>query len=174
LKAITYADKTQNFQTLDVMFECPNPFFRLEENLITRLAYSNGTMTWPLITPSFLGLNTYQVTIDNDGDAPSPVEIYLDGGAIEPKITNKATGEFIKVEQFVSADERLYINTTPGRQEVSIIASDGTKTNAYSYLSDDSDLFRLSIGLNTITYITTDLSHNARLFFYYNKYFAGV
>jgi hypothetical protein len=156
------------------MFECPNPFWRHETNLETRLAYSNGTMTWPLETPSYLGLNTYRVEIDNDGDAESPLEIYLDGGADQPKITNQPTGEYILVERFISADNRLYINTAPGAQEVSVIAPDGAKTDAYSYLSDDSELFRLAVGRNVLTYITADLSHNARLFFYYNKFYAGV
>ena len=172
-----YADKYPLAQTLDIVFECPDPYWLSYDQYSTRLAYLEGTLTWPLITPGNLGMNQYQATIVNDGDAPAPIEMYIDGGAINPTVTNETTGEFITVSHYIDAFSRLYINSDPEELEVSLITTDletnaEIRTNAYGYISGGP--FKLAVGENKLTFKSDDDSLTVRIYIFYNKLYAGV
>lgn len=118
--------------------------------------------------------------MDNDSDCDLPVEMYIDGGSLNPTITNETTGEFIKIEKPLQTYEKLYINTNPEQIEVSIIRKDAEtnqeiKENAYGYLTYDSTLFKLKIGLNELTFKSDDEENKkVRVKIYYKKCYLGV
>jgi hypothetical protein len=175
----SWGERVGRSQPVKISFECALPFWLSVEEHIASLAYVNGGLKFPLITPSRFGLLGYQAIIDNDSDAATPIELLMDGGALNPKIVNTTTGEFIHITRLVQTGEKLYINTDPEKLEVSLIYIDAytnepVKTNAYGYLSLDSSLFRLIPGENRVTFRSDDETKAVKLRLTFNKRYVGV
>lgn len=174
-----YAGKIQSVQTLDISFECPQPFLMSADPIQFYLAYIEGGLEFPLETPTEFGLFGYRVDINNNGDANTPIEMYIDGGSLNPIIKNETTGEFIKLAKQLNFYDRLYINTDPENLTVSLITIDPetnqeVTTNAYGYLTDDSVLFKLIPGENAITFHSDDDNEKVRIRGIFYKLFVGV
>lgn len=175
LSAASYSRKIKNYQTVDLIFECPNPFFRSSTEFSTRLAYSSGTLKWPLTLPGQFGINRYQQTIVNDGQAQAPLVIEIGAGAVNPMVTNSSTGEFVKVSRYIPENSKLVINSDPERLEVSLANTvSGEKSNAYGYLSDGSSPFMLAIGENILKFESDDNSASIKINLRYVKLYKGV
>jgi hypothetical protein len=176
-----YGDKWQKSkgQTLDIYFECPSPFWLSAAPYQAGLVYISGGIEFPLITPSEGGNLGYLVNIDNDGDADTPLEIYIDGGSVNPIIKNETTGEFLQISQQMQTTDKLYINTDPDHLAVSLITTDAatgteTTTKAYGYLTDDSALFKLVPGMNVLTFHSDDDNKEIQIRIIYYKRYVGV
>lgn len=182
LKSHTNLDKYNSvgLQTVELVFECPFPFFQDTEQNGVFLNYVEGGLEFPLVTPTEFGLFGYYVEVDNDSDCDLPVEMYVDGGSLNPTIKNETTGEFIKIEKPLASHEKLYINTDPEQIEVSIIRKDvetnkEVRENAYGYLTYDSTLFKLKTGINEFTFKSDDEENKkVRVKIYYRKCYLGV
>ena len=182
LKSYTNLDKYNSvgLQTVELVFECPFPFFQDTEQNGVFLNYVEGGLEFPLVTPTEFGLFGYYVEVDNDSDCDLPVEMYVDGGSLNPTIKNETTGEFIKIEKPLASHEKLYINTDPEQIEVSIIRKDvetnkEVRENAYGYLTYDSTLFKLKTGINELTFKSDDEENKkVRVKIYYRKCYLGV
>lgn len=111
-------------------------------------------------------------TILNDGDVPTPIEVEFRGHAVNPRIENNTTGEFIQVNREIPADYKLIIDTTFGRKRVSIVAPDGIETNAFHYIDLDSTFFDLEVGENRLSFITD--GGNPEVYVYFKKRYVGV
>jgi len=173
-----YENKIQNVQTLNVIFECPQVFLMAPRPDEVALAYVDGGLEFPIETPGFFGTLGYQAILDNDGDIELPLKIYIGGGAINPKVLNETTGQFIQVEKHIQDHEQLFINTDPEAIEVSLLTVDEQsrpiKVNAYSYLSDDSDFIMLPQGENILSFHTDDNNTHIRVRLSLWKRFTGV
>ena len=174
-----YGNKIQNIQTLDVTFECPSAFWLSAEPVQAGLAYVEGGLEFPLKTPGAFGMLGYRVNISNDGDADAPLEFHIDGGALNPVITNVTTGEFIKLSKFLQPHDKLYINTDPENMTVSLVSVDPETneevlTNAFGYLTDDSALFKLAPGMNEIIFSSDDENKRVSIRIIFRKRYAGV
>lgn len=169
-----------SLQTIALTFECPTPFFESIEQSGVYLNYVEGGLEFPLVTPTDFGIFGYWVKIDNDSDLELPIEMYIDGGSINPIVKNETTGEFIKIEKPLEEHEKLYINTDPENIEVYIIRKDvetnkEIKENAYGYLTYDSTLFKLKQGINELTFNSDDEENKkVRIKIYYKKRWIGV
>ncbi|MDE6181746.1 MAG: phage tail family protein, partial [Eubacteriales bacterium] len=169
-----------SLQTINLIFECPSPFFESIEQNGAFLNYVEGGLQFPLVTPTDFGVFGYYTAIDNDGDVSTPIEMIMDGGSKNPVVKNETTGEFIKVEKPLEVFEKLYINTDPENIEVSIIRKDTVtnqevRENAYGYLTYDSTLFKLKQGLNELTFSSDDEENKKiRIKIYYRKRWIGV
>jgi hypothetical protein len=178
-QGVQYQDRISSVQTIELTFECPSPFWLSYERQSILLAYVEGGINFPLKTPNNFGLLGYQVLADNQSDALTPLELYIEGGAINPVITNKTTGKFIKVEKYIQTHEMIYINTSEESTSVILhsvdpVTSEPTTENAYGYLSFDSDLFGLVPGVNDIRFESDDDNKSVRIRGYYNYRFGGV
>lgn len=91
--------------------------------------------------------------IINQGHLETPIKIIFKGPAVNPRITNISTGEFIQVNRTLTSDDTLYINTENGNKTVEI-EKDGIKKNAFNYINLDSTFFKLQVGDNLIEYST--------------------
>lgn len=172
-----YGEKIGAVQTLSISFECPTPFWQDYESSTVSLAYVQGGLQFPIRTPGFFGTLGYRAVVNNTGDVNAPMEIYIDGGSVNPTIKNVSTGEFIKVEQQMTEYDRLYINTDPENLKVEIIRTDGineTKENAYGYLSFDSSLFSLQPGNNEIIFTSDDENKRVKVRMYFRLLYSGV
>lgn len=108
--------------------------------------------------------------IKNDGDVETPIEITFKGAAINPKIVNTSTGEFIRIKRTLSSDDTLIINTEFGNKKVEIVKSDGSKQNAFNYIDLNSTFFQLVQGDNVLEYSTDGLDPSSVSIKYRNKY----
>lgn len=176
-KDAAYAEKINSVQTLNINFECPSPFWQDYENTVVSLAYVEGGLKFPIVTPGFFGTLGYRAFVDNKGDVPAPMEIYIDGGAQNPMIKNVSTGEFIKVERKMNPYDKLYINTDPENLKVELIRNDGiseTRENAYGYLSFDSSLFGLKPGMNELIFTSDDENKKVKIRLVFRLLYSGV
>lgn len=111
-----------------------------------------------------------QKNIINEGDVETPVEIEFHGPAVNPKIINHSTGEFIRIKKEITSDEVLYINTAFGKKRVEIVRN-GTREDAFDYIDLDSRFFSLRPGDNVIEYQSENgLAPQSVQIYYYNRY----
>lgn len=87
----------------------------------------------------------------NSGHTEAPLEIYFHGPAVNPKIMNLSTGEFIRIKRELTSDDILYINTAFGQKKVEIIRG-GVSTDAFDYIDLQSVFFSLQVGDNMLEY----------------------
>ena len=175
----SYSGRIRDVQTLDVSFECPQPFWEAAEVSVISLAYVEGGLEFPLETPTLFGTLGYRDFVQNDGDVSAPVAITMDGGAINPVIENVTTGEFIRFTQHVPIHDKIYINTDPERLSVSLLSlnpatNEYEGANAFGFLTDDSTLWRLVPGVNIITFRSDDENKMIRIRIEFSRRFAGV
>ena len=174
-QSAAYGARLKSLQSLDITFECPGAFWLSAQQSVT-LAYIHGTLRFPVWTPQPMGLYGYRAVAQNAGDVPAPLEFFIDGGSVNPVITNVTTGEFIKLARHVEPWNSLYINTDT--LEVSLISIDPAtnqpvRANAYGYLSLDSALFKLAPGRNVLAFESDDKSKDISVVIKYaNRYVA--
>jgi hypothetical protein len=179
LKNVDYGNRLENIQTIELRFECPSPFWLDTEISVIRLAYIEGGMKFPVKLPTFFGTMGYRVEIDNDGAVIVPLEFTIDGGSVDPVIENVTTGQFIKLSKQMTEDEQLYINTDPEQLRVQLITVDPVTnrpvySNAYGYLSEDSELFSLIPGRNEIRFRSADENKKIRIRITFRKRYIGA
>lgn len=110
-----------------------------------------------------------QKNIINEGDVETPIEIEFHGPAVNPKIINHTTGEFIRIKKEITSDEVLYINTAFGKKRVEIIRNE-TREDAFDYIDLDSRFFSLRPGDNVIEYQSENVAPQSVQIYYYNRY----
>lgn len=108
-------------------------------------------MVFPLTLPSTFSQVAFYKEINNEGDTDTPATIIFNGPAINPKITNETTGEYIKINKEISAQEQIVINTESGKETVTLVTPNGTE-NAYNDIDLNSTFFNLIVGKNLLRY----------------------
>jgi len=153
-----------NYQTVQIVFYCPDPDFRMPFPVRVRQAYITGGFKFPLIIPHkdepmpgiMFGSRGYRAILDITGDRPTPIEITITGPATEPKVTNEKTGEYIAVNQPLLEGDTLTINTEQGNKRAVIVDSADVETNAMGWIDPASTWFQLQPGENEIEYTSGD------------------
>lgn len=109
--------------------------------------------------------------IDNEGDTDAPVQIEYTGPALNPKIINETTGEYIQVNMSIGEKEKLVINTAEGQETVNLITPHETK-DVYNKIDLNSTFFKLIVGRNLIKYSSDaeGAKDRVRIINYTNKY----
>lgn len=153
-----------NYQTVQIVFYCPDPDFRMPYPIRARQAYIAGGFEFPLEIPHIteptpgimFGSRGYRAVIDIIGDRPTPIEITITGPSTTPKVENKRTGEYIAVNQPLLTGDRLTINTEQGNKRAVIVDSADVETNAIGWIDPASTWFQLHPGENEIEYTSGD------------------
>jgi hypothetical protein len=160
------------FQKAIVNLLCPNPYWKSME--ITEEPTFEPLFQFPFEGVFEMGMQRDQRIIVNDGDAPAPLIIEFYGPAVNPKITNKTTGEFIKVNQTLQEGEVMRIDTTPGNKSVYFVQPDGTERNVFNWIDLDSTFFQLVVGENEIEYSADSDIQGAIVNIRYKKLYNAV
>lgn len=156
---------------------CPDPFLMGSITYSQEMADWVGGLRFPLQLPTmFAGRSTRQSTIiRNDGDVPTPAIFEFLGPAINPKVTNDITGEYIKVNREIAENERLVISTQFGNKKVilrNIVT--GEETNAFGWIDLGSTFFQLQVGDNLISYSADMGQETARVWIKWRNRYMGV
>mgnify|MGYP000890053600 FL=1 len=150
---------------------CPNPYLLSIHRLGQEISSWIGGLQFPFSLPFALRQRggTRQ-NIINSGDVATPLEIIFKGPALNPKITNHTTGEYIKIDRELTTDDTLYITTHFGNKRVEVERF-GEREDAHHYMDLDSTFFKLQAGDNLIEYTTEDelVSQGVEVR-YYNRY----
>lgn len=154
---------------------CPNPYWLTEEQ-VDQLVVWEGGLEFPLQLPTFFAQQSESKAkiLLNEGDVETPILVVFNGPATAPiSIINKTTGEHITVNQSLLAGERLEINTAFGQKRVTKVLADGTRQNAFHFITLDSTFFNLEQGNNLIDYSTgEDYERAAVSITWRNRYLA--
>jgi phage-related protein len=149
---------------------CPSPFwldvFETSKEIVTWI----GGLKFPLVLPTKFSLAGQRtVNIINDGDIETPVIIEIRGTANNPKIANKTTGEFIKINRTLLAGDVLTITTHFGSKGVEI-----NGTNALHYIDLASTFFNLHPGDNVIEFSSESVNDDAGVKISFKRRYVGV
>lgn len=165
-------NSSEGFQRVLITLICPAPFWLDPLENIVKLEDFVANFRFPFHFPVVFSARGDTRTIINDGDVPTPITVEFRGHAINPRITNVTTGEFIQVNREIPENYRLVIDTEFGRKRVSIIAPDGVETNAFHYIDLDSTFFDLEVGENQLSFITSGGS--PEVYVHFKKRYLGV
>jgi len=166
------ANRGERWQRGTLTFICPNPYWK-----------SLGETEEPTFEPLFqfpfegefqMGIQRDRRIIDNDGDAPTPIHVEFHGPALNPKIINNTTGEFIKVNQLLNENERMIIDTTDGVKSVYFVDSIGNSRNVFNWIDLNSTFFKLVVGENDVEYTADSDVQGAVVNITYNKLYTAV
>lgn len=154
---------TQSEPTLDeipvisdtLQFIAENPYFMRDIPLVS------ATLETPLLEYPEAGLEIpeegiefsraeAEMTISNEGDIVADTLVRFVGSAISPYVKNVTTGQRMEVNRTLGETDVLEINSATGKVE--IIAADGTRSNAFNYVTDASEFITLARGTNTIQF----------------------
>ena len=149
---------------------CPSPFwldvFETSKEIVTWI----GGLKFPLVLPTKFSLAGQRiVNIINDGDIETPVIIEIRGTANNPKIANKTTGEFIKINRTLLIGDVLTITTHFGNKRVEI-----NGTNALHYIDLASTFFNLHPGDNVIEFSSESVNDDAGIKISFKRRYVGV
>lgn len=155
------------YQEAEFMLICPNPYWR-SETIESEPAFQ-GLFSFPFEGEFEMGLQQDARTITNAGDVPTPIMIDFNGPAVNPRIENVDTGEFIKVNRTLETGDLLKVNTTFGNVSVTI-----NDENVLNWIDLESTFFQLHVGDNRIEYTADSDIQGAVVDMYWDNYFIGI
>ena len=137
---------------------CPSPLFESLEAIREELAYWQRNFIFPLeiVKPGIeFGIRqpSQIITINNEGDVSCGCEIVFKalGMVVNPELMNVYTGEFMRINTTMAAEQSIHVYTHfAGKRVISIIS--GNETNAFSMIGEGSTFLQLSTGSNTLRY----------------------
>ena len=159
-----FGDSVQRVQ-LDIY--CPNPYWSSLYSLSNEVVAYIGGLEFPVRLPSeFATTGESTINVINQGNVETPVKLEISGPSTKPKIINKSTGKFIKVNTKIEAGETLIIITEFGNKRAEL---DGNfASNLIDYTST---YFDLQKGDNVIEVETEDIADDSKIkITYYNRY----
>ena len=138
-----------------MQFVAENPYFMRD------IAYVSATLETPLFEYPEAGLEIpaggiefsraeSELSIVNDGDIEGDTLIRFVGAADNPFVENITTGQKIEVDRTMISTDVLEINSAAGTVE--IVAGDGSRSNAFNYITEASAFIKLARGTNQIQF----------------------
>lgn len=172
--AVDFNQRKRNHDKTTISFLCTDPYWLDAENVDIDIKSIKGGLKFPLVLPNVFSTVSFYKVIDNKGDVEASIEIEYTGPALNPRITNETTGEFIQVNMEIGEKEKLIINTAEGKETVNLVTPHEIK-DVYNNIDLNSSFFKLIIGSNLLKYSSdAELSKDSvKIKNYANKY-SGV
>lgn len=161
------------YQTFMINWKCPDPYWKNPNHTSKPLRSYVGNFTLPFTLPFELGVSGSRTLLFNEGDVPAPVRIDIQGPVANPQIMNHTTGEWLRVNRSIAADEILHIDTTPGQKRVEIYRGNQVYS-AFGYLDHNSEWITLEVGENQIEHIADAGDNTSLVAVTWNSYFTGI
>lgn len=116
-----FNNRKNNHDKTTISFYCQDPYWLDEKGEDIDIKSVAGGLSFPLILPSHFALVSFYKEIENKGDVEAPVQIEYVGPAMNPKVLNETTGEYIQVNMEIGEKETLVIDTREGKETVNLI-----------------------------------------------------
>jgi len=155
---------------------CHQPFWLDTVAKTQPMAAWLGGLVFPMeIDPSMSFEETGDVVlIHNNGDVATPVEMEFNGPALNPKIENMTTGEYLRISRELQEGDKLLINTAFGEKKVVLIHKTGGEENAFHWLDLESVFWSLKVGSNAVKYSADEGQEDATVLIKWQEMFVGV
>lgn len=154
---------------------CHNPFwldnFTESEEMIAWIGGLDFALTLPTVFAK-QGESSNKI-IKNAGDVDTPVLLEFHGPALNPKIENSSTGEFIRIEKELGQGQKLMINTAFGSKYIKLVDGD-VEENAMHWIDLDSNFWQLKPGGNFISFSADVGAENAWVKVTWRNRYVGV
>lgn len=174
-KSPSFGDKQSVTQEFLISLFCPNPFWLDKSCTFEQIATWIGGAKFPCEFPiSFAKKGSTVKNINISGDVETPAVITFKGPATNPCVTNLSTGEFIKINKNLTADDTLVINTEFGNKKVYIEDKSGNKVNVFNWIDLGSTFFQLKTGDNVIQYSSDNGVEPASVLVEYSNRYIGI
>ena len=183
-REISYEVKSFRVQNQDLFeklrcllyLQCLDPYFQSTEQICEKISTLIGGWKWKFTLPFRMKqYGPLEKVIVNNGHLPAPVEIFFRGPAVNPKIVNHRTGQYLRLKRTLTTDDSLYISTAYGKKTVEIRTEGGSTEDGWDYLDLESEFFWLQKGENRIEYSGEDESVRSRgVEVRYRELFFGV
>lgn len=146
-----FNDRKNNHDKATISFYCQDPYWLDKEGTDIDIKSVRGGLSFPLALPNKFSLVSFYKEIENEGDTEAPIQIEYIGPALNPRITNETTGEYIQVNMEIGDKEKLVIDTREGKETVNLITPYETQ-DVYNNIDLNSTFFKLIVGKNLIKY----------------------
>ena len=146
-----FNSRKKNHDKTTISFYCQDPYWLDEEGINIDIKSVKGGLKFPLKLPNKFATVSFYKEINNEGDVETPIQIEYIGPALNPRITNETTGEYIQVNMAIDEKEKLVIDTREGKETVNLITPHETK-DVYNNIDLNSTFFKLIVGKNLIRY----------------------
>lgn len=179
--AAEFAARILNWNTAQLTFRCPFPFWEsVEESPPAYMAYLDSGLEWPMeFAPEDDRLIEFSAlanrcSVENSGSVETPVCLTISGPAENPAVLNLTSGEIIRVKKTLKEGETLIIYTKPGEKSVTLVDTDGVRSNAFAYIDLQSTFFQLQPGINELQYESGNNSEQTKVIIQFREQYAGV
>lgn len=167
-------------QTVQIVVNCPQPFFNGFENSIQEFSSIDSLFEFPFSIEEtgieFSTLKQYvEKSIINYGDVDTGAIITIKalGEVDTPKIYNVETSESFIVNFTLRAGDLLTINTRRGEKAITLLR-EGVKSNIIGSIEQGSTWFQLAPGDNLFTIAANSLVENMLVTFDVINQYEGV
>lgn len=149
--SVDFNDRKNNHDKATLSFYCQDPYWLDKKGKDIDIKSVRGGLKFPLELYSTFATVSFYKLIENQGDVEAPIEIEYIGPALNPRITNETTGEYIQVNMGIGEKEKLIIDTKEGKETVNLITPNET-IDVYNKIDLNSTFFKLIVGKNLIKY----------------------
>lgn len=147
-----FNDRKKNHDKATISFYCQDPYWLDEKGQDIDIKSVQGGLKFGLTLPNKFSVVSFYKEIENKGDVEAPIQIEYAGPALNPRVTNQTTGEFIQVNMEIAEGEKLVIDTREGKETVNLITPHEVK-DVYNKIDLRSNsAMKLIVGKNLIKY----------------------
>lgn len=172
-----FTERIKNYNAAEITFFCPSPFWESLDEKQVRIAWIGNAFEFPIaIEPDMkFGVIQSKEAVNITSALNTSITITITAPATDPiKISNNTTGQIIELEHALTGAEKLIINTKRGGKSVTLVHNDGTREDAFHYITPDSELFELVPGKNEIEYVNWDENEPTRVEIGFCEMYMGV
>jgi hypothetical protein len=171
---VGFENRNREFQKVRLEYEVHDPFWYSERDIVETFQSVDPLFEFPFTMstgdPVEFGSLLPANIATNQGQVEAPVSIRITGICTNPRIENKTTGEFIKLNNFsMGENETLVIDTAFGQKKVEL---DGV--SMFHKLDTASTFFTLKKGENEIEFSDDTNSTTAKIYFTYKELFISI
>ncbi|KEI89331.1 hypothetical protein N493_07430 [Clostridium botulinum B2 433] len=177
IKAI--ADNTLSFEENEktninlyenkIRFVCSNPFWEDINYTKDELSAFLNKFSFPFQFPCEMGGEANKVTINNDGDSEASLKIKFSGNMINPKLINKNTNEFIKLNYEFKENDVVEIDTDYINRSVKL-----NGISNFNILDFNSTLFQLQVTENKLEFKSEFSDSKAKIEIQYKNNYISI
>jgi len=148
----------RRMQRFEAQFFCPSPFFQDVLDTMGEFLEVTPRLTFPLRIPErgqlFSSLAGGQIAVENVGDAPTPLRIVIFGPCLNPAVSNRTTGEGIRILHDLRAGQSITITTHFGNKRITLRGLGDSEENIMHKLDMDTpaSFFSLRPGMNLLQF----------------------
>lgn len=161
--------RTETIQKASISFIAHNPLWQSTDKSSEPMSAFVELFEFPFDSYFELGTEGHVRTFENNGNSSVPIRITINGPTTNPCLRNDTTGEIIKINRTLSANDVLVINTDIRDKYVLL-----NGVSAFGWVDLTSTFWQLERGLNEVQFIADNGIESAKLTIEWHEKFLAV